>query len=360
MNGYRPADPPGALRGLATRTAIVTLVVAAIVGLLGLIVVAAEVWLLIFAGLLFAVLLSAAADAVSGWLRWSRGPSLALVTIALLLGTGAAGIALWPSVSEQIGQLARDLPAAVRDLRGWLADRAWGEWLLGRADPGRVVPQDAVVSQAGGALTSTARAIGALLVILFVGIYVAAQPGLYHGGLRRLLPTRARARADEVIHEVVAVLRWWLVGKLLSMTVVGVLTTCGLWLLDVPLALTFGMLAAVLTFVPNFGPILSVVPPALLAVASDPRLAAYVVALYLVIQTVESYAVTPLIQRRTVSMPPALTITAQVVLGLLVGVIGVAVATPLTAVAMTAIRRLYVEDLLERHDTTTAGASSPR
>lgn len=360
MNDDRPADRPGALRGLATRTAVVTLVVAAILGMLALIVVAAEVWLLIFAGLLFAVLLSAAADAVSGWLRWSRGLSLALVLVVLLLATCAAGVALWPSISEQVAQLARDLPAAVQDLRGWLADRAWGEWLLGRADPDGVVPQDAVVSQASGALTSTARAIGAFLVVLFVGIYVAAQPGLYHDGLRRLLPTRARARADEVLYEVVGVLRWWLVGKLLSMTVVGVLTTLGLWLLDVPLALTFGLLAAVLTFVPNFGPILSVVPPALLTVVNDPPFAAYVVALYLVIQTVESYAVTPLIQRRTVSMPPALTITAQLVLGLLVGVIGVAVATPLAAVAMTAIRRLYVEDLLEGHDATTAGASSPR
>lgn len=360
MNARRSSDRPGTPRDLATRAAVVTLVAGATVGLLALIIVAAEVWLLIFAGLLFAVLLSAAADAVSGWLRWSRGLSLALGLVALLLATCAAGVALWPSISEQVAQLARDLPAAVRDLRGWLGDRAWGEWLLGRADPDQVVPQDAMVSQASGALTSTARAIGALLVVLFVGIYVAAQPGLYHDGLRRLLPTRARTRADEVIYEVVGVLRWWLVGKLLSMTVVGVLTTSGLWLLDVPLALTFGLFAAVLAFVPNFGPVLSVVPPALIALASDPRLAAYVVALYLVIQTVESYAVTPLIQRRTVSMPPALTITAQVVLGLLVGVIGVAVATPLTAVAMTAIRRLYVEDLLEGHGTTTAGASSPR
>jgi predicted PurR-regulated permease PerM len=109
-------------------------------------------------------------------------------------------------------------------------------------------------------------------------------------------------------------------------------------------------MAAILTFVPNFGPILSVVPPALLALADEPRRAAYVIVLYLAIQTVESYAITPLIQRRTVSMPPALTIAAQVVLGILTGPIGVAVATPLTAAAMTAIRIAYVEDALEHHE----------
>lgn len=88
-----------------------------------------------------------------------------------------------------------------------------------------------------------------------------------------------------------------------------------------PLALTSGLLAAALTFIPNFGPVLALVPPALLALATDPTQAVYVVLLYLAIQTVESYAVTPLIQRRTVSMPPALTITSQIVLGVLVGAI---------------------------------------
>ena len=346
-----------ALRGVAARAAVVTLVAAAVVCLGALLIVAAQVWLLIFAGLLFAVLLSAAADLLSRWSGRDRGPSLAIVLVILMTSIIAAAYVLWPSVSEQADQLARELPAAVRELHAWIAERAWGEWLLGRADPKQVVDSTRVVSQATGALMSAVRAVGGLLVILFVGLYVASQPGIYHHGVRRLVPVRARARVDRVLYEVIGVLRWWLVGKLLSMSLVGVLTTIGLSLLGVPLALTFGLLAAVLTFVPNFGPILSVVPPAILALADDPRRAAYVVLLYLAIQTVESYAITPLIQRRTVSMPPALTITAQVVLGVLVGAIGVAVATPLTAAAMTAIRLAYVEDFLE-HDATDADAPS--
>ncbi|MCL4811849.1 MAG: AI-2E family transporter [Vicinamibacteraceae bacterium] len=336
------------LRTLAARAAVVTLSVVAVVAVTALFVLAAKVWLLMFAGLLVAVLLSAAADAVSRWSGLGRGLSLAAAVIALVLIVVTAALALWPSVSDQVDQLATALPAAVRELRAWMADRAWGEWLLGRADPGQVVRDAGVVGQATGALMSTASAIGGLVLMLFVGIYGAAQPDLYRRGVLRLVPVGARGRIDHVLHEVVGVLRWWMVGKVLSMTVVGVLTTAGLWLLGVPLALTFGLIAALLTFVPNFGPILSVVPPLLLALVDEPRLAAYVVLLYLAIQTVESYAITPLIQRKTVSMPPALTIAAQVVLGILVGAIGVAVATPLAAAAMTAVRLLYVEDLLER------------
>lgn len=243
-------------------------------------------------------------------------------------------------------------------MRGWFEQREWGQWLLGRAEPDQLADGGAIVDQATGVLLSTISALAAFLIILFVGLYVAAQPALYQRGLRRLVPVAGRQRADEVLLEVVSVLRWWLIGKVLSMVLVGVLTTVGLWWLDVPLALTFGLLAAALTFIPNFGPVLSVVPPALLALADDPTRAAYVVALYLAIQMVESYAVTPLIQRRTVSMPPALTILAQLVLGILVGGIGVAVATPLTAAVMTMVRMWYVEDLLEQDAPAELIASS--
>jgi predicted PurR-regulated permease PerM len=339
---------PGDLPLLGRRTAVVVATALAIIAVVAVLVLAAEVLLLVFAGLLCAVLLSSLADALVRISGMGRGVALSLTVLVLLAAAGGTAWALWPSVSEQADQLAKDLPAALRELRGWVEQREWGRWLLGRAEPDQVADGQTIVNQATSVLLTTISALAAALIILFVGLYVAAQPSLYQQGLRRLVPVAGRHRADAVLFEVTSVLRWWLIGKILSMVLVGVLTTVGLWWLDVPLALTFGLLAAALTFIPNFGPVLSVVPPALLALADEPTRAAYVVALYLAIQTVESYAVTPLIQRRTVSMPPALTIMAQIVLGVLVGGIGVAVATPLTAAAMTMVRMLYVEDLLEQ------------
>ena len=336
-------------RRVAARAAMTTGAVVGVVLLVWLLLQAAQVWLLIFAGLLVAVLLSAAADGLAAVTRMPRGLALLVALVLMVLGLSAAAIVLWPSVAEQIDQLYRQLPAAANELRTWVEQREWGRWLLGDADGDRVIDNDMAINQATSVVMQALGGLGALVVILFVGIYVAADPALYHSGLRRLFPVRSRARLDAVVFEVTSVLRWWIVGKLLSMTLVGVLTTAGLWWLEVPLALTFGLLAAVLTFIPNFGPILSVVPPALLVLVDDPMKALWVALLYLAIQTVESYAITPLIQRRTVSMPPALTITAQLLLGLMVGVIGVAVATPLTAAMMTAIRMTYVEEVLESH-----------
>ena len=330
----------------ASRTAVVTGVAAGVLLLVWLLLTAAHIWLLVFAGLLLAVLLSAAADGLNSLTGMPRG--LALSVALTMFGGAVAGLAwlLWPSVSEQVNQLARDLPAAIAELKRWIESHDWGRWLLGRTDTG-TVGNDVALDQATNVVMGTIGGVGSLVVILFIGIYVAADPGIYHRGFRRLFPESRRARLDAVIFDIASVLRWWMVGKLLSMTVVGVLTTIGLWWLNVPLALTFGLLAALLTFIPNFGPILSVVPPALLVLVHDPGKALSVAILYLVIQTVESYAITPLIQRRTVSMPPALTITAQVVLGVLVGAIGIAVATPLVAALMAAIRMTYVEQNLE-------------
>jgi predicted PurR-regulated permease PerM len=131
-----------------------------------------------------------------------------------------------------------------------------------------------------------------------------------------------------------------------SMIVVGLLTAVGLWALGMPLALTLGLLAALLTFIPNLGPTLAVVPAALLALLQSPTKSLYVILLYLVIQAVESYLLIPLVQRQAVSLPPALTITAQVLLGILVGGFGLVLATPLTAAVMVLVRMLYIEDAL--------------
>lgn len=339
-------SPP--LRSLAARSVVVAGSVLAVVAVAALLVVSAQVVLLIFAGLLFAVLLSTAADGLARLSHLPRGAALAVAVLAIVGALAGTAVGLWPSISEEADQLATQLPAAVEELRRWLEQREWGRWIAGRAAPSQVADGTEMVTLAGGVLISWVGALGGLTVMLFVGLYVAAQPELYQRGLRRLVPSAGRNRLDAVLVEVTGVLRWWLVGTLLSMTLVGVLTTVGLWLLGVPLALTFGLFAAVMTFIPNIGPVLSVVPPTLIALADDPDRAWSVLGLYLAIQIIESYAVTPLIQRRTIAMPPALTIASQVVLGLLVGAIGVVVATPLTAVAMTLIRMLYVEDLLER------------
>ena len=200
-----------------------------------------------------------------------------------------------------------------------------------------------IILQTATLFSTTFGFLGSVVVFLFIGIFLAYDPQTYRHGLIQLAPVKYHRSFDLLLKDLTVVLRWWLMGKLLSMAIVGILTTLGLWLLNVPLALTLGLFAAFLTFVPNLGPILSAIPAVLMAVVQSSELALYVVLLYLVIQTFESYLITPLIQNNTLALPPVVIILAQLVMALFTGILGLTLATPLLAVITVVIRKCYIE-----------------
>lgn len=203
-----------------------------------------------------------------------------------------------------------------------------------------------LLAQVTGVFSTALSVIGAIVVIFFVGIYFAAQPGMYTNGIVQLVPLDKRNRVREVLGKIGASLRWWLMGKIVAMVFVGILVWLMLLLLGLPFALTLAVLAAVLTFIPNFGPIISAIPAVLVALMNSPMTAVWVIVLFIAIQAVESYILTPLIQQSAIALPAALTISAQLLLGVFVGGIGLAVASPLAVVVLVLVRSLYVRDLL--------------
>jgi predicted PurR-regulated permease PerM len=168
---------------LGTRTAVVAATVLAVGGIVAILILAAEALLLVFAGLLFGVFLSSLADALARVSGMRRGVALALTALLLLAGTVGTGWVLWPSISEQADQLAKDLPAAFGELRGWFEQREWGRWLLGRAEPDQMPDGGALVNQATGVLLTTISAVGAVFIILIVGVWPknAAESTSAHG-----------------------------------------------------------------------------------------------------------------------------------------------------------------------------------
>ncbi|MBA2321253.1 MAG: AI-2E family transporter [Deltaproteobacteria bacterium] len=306
-----------------------------------------DLLLLGFAGVLLALLLDGLASQVARHTPLGRKTSLAVVCVALLFLAGAVGWVVAPRVAHQVDELARALPPAARTASAGLSQYGWGRALLDE------IPELAsnlgtrkTISQATGALSAVIGVFGSFVVFLVVGLFVAVEPGLYRDGAVRLVPMQHRARAREVLGRVATTLRYWLLGNLVSMTFVGVGIGIGLLALGMPLVLTLALLAALLTLVPNFGPILAAIPAVLLGWTASTNTGLSVAGLYLAIQMVESNVVTPLVQKRTVSLPPALTILAQVGMGMIGGGLGIIVAAPLTAVALVLVRSLYVEDIL--------------
>jgi predicted PurR-regulated permease PerM len=310
---------------------------------------ASDVVLLAFAGILVALFLDGLASWVAAYGRVPARAALALVVCALAAVMGIAGWLIAPAIGDQLAELADRLPRVAAQIEQRLDESRWGRLLVRYLPSAEAVGQSISMQRVGGTLAATLGwTLGTLanvLLVLFIGIYLAADPDRYVRGALRILPPRRRDRAREVLAAIAETLRRWLLGKIAGMLIIGVLTGVGLAIIGVPLALSLGCLAGALNFVPYVGPLVSFVPAALLAFVEGPTTLGWVAALYIVIQGLESYAVTPLIQQRAVALPPAFLITMQVLAGMLLGLLGLLLATPATAAAVVAVRMLYVEPL---------------
>jgi predicted PurR-regulated permease PerM len=195
-------------------------------------------------------------------------------------------------------------------------------------------------------LHSTIAAIAGLLLIIFMAIYIAADPDMYHGGMIRLFPKRHRKRAGEIFSAIADVLRKWLVTQLIAMVTIGAVTTIVLLVLHVKAAFALGVIAGLLEFVPTVGPILSAVPAIAMAFLDSPEKALYVSLAYVGIQFLENHLLIPLLMKGGMDLPPAMTILAQALMALLFGFLGLMCAVPLLAASMVAVKMLYVERVI--------------
>lgn len=322
-----------------------------IIGAVALAVVLFDVLLLAFAGVLFAVFLRTLSDGLSSHARLSSGKALLIVVVVLAAVTVLAIWKIAPDVGHEIDQLIADAPALADDATSSLESYAWGRWLLDRADgTADWLTEPRALGRAATVVGSSIGLLGTGLVLLLVGLFIAIEPSPYRLGILRLVPVARRTKADELMADVWRVLRAWLLGKLVAMAAIFAVTWAGLALLGIPIALTLALLAAALTFIPNFGPVVAAIPAVLLALQQGMTTALAVAGLYAGAQAIESYILTPLIQRKTVSLPPAITLLAQVAMGLIAGGMGLLLATPLMAAILTVARGITppVEDA--QHD----------
>ena len=316
----------------------------------------ADVVLLIFAGTLLAVFLRGFTDVVRDASGLSDRLSLGIVVLLLATLLGLAGIFLGAETATQLEQLGPRMGEAWDKMLETLRSYDWGRTLLSERNLRLLMPEEKWVAHLGGLFSTTVGAVAGLFITLFIGLYGAADPATYRNGLLALFPYRQRERAGELVDEVTHTLRWWLVGTFVKMSIVGSAVSLGLWMLDMPLALALGLIAFLLDFVPYLGPILAVLPALLVAMAMGPEQALHVALLYLGVQAAENYVISPLIDQRSVHLPPAVAIASQVLLGALLGALGVVFATPLAASGIVLLRTLYVEDDVAAPQETEAEA----
>jgi predicted PurR-regulated permease PerM len=348
-------------------------------------------FLVAFLGVLFGLAVSVGVERLER-LHIRRGAGAAIIVIAffgVLVGFGAL---MAPTLHDQSIELRRRLPDAIDRVELWMNTHRTG--FLGlivnsiseapvdtttqvsvpvpgapsSTQPDSISLNATLRHRVGSGfsdvtkflfpfLSSTLSVVSGFVIIVFLAIYIGADPEMYRRGIMHLFPHDRRERAGEVLSGIASVLRKWLVTQLIAMVTIGVISTVVLLLMGVEAAFALGLIAGLLEFVPTIGPILSAIPAVAMGFIDSPETALWVAVAYWGIQFFENHLLIPLLMKGGINLPPALTIFSQALMALIFGFLGLMCAVPLLAATMVAVKMLYVEDVVG--DTQIGPAEDP-
>lgn len=301
-----------------------------------------QVALLLFGSVTVSLFLTGVSDPLARRLHLNRTVTLTATILGLVLILLLILAFFGWRLQAQISQAADLLPQAFQVFVGWVAASPLGARILTDLDQLHLSAVLPTLLQLPSYALSTLAVAADVFLVVIGGIYLAAQPDLYRGGLLRLVSGSARSRLAEVLDESGKLLRKWLLAQLLAMATVGLMVGLGAWAIGVPAPGALGLFAGLAEFVPIAGPVISAIPALLLALLYGVDKAGWTLLLFIVIQQLEGNLLMPVIQRRIVLLPPVLTLFALVSFGLVFGPAGVVMATPLTIVAVVLVNRLYL------------------
>lgn len=314
-----------------------------------------SILLLVFAAILLAVLLSAFADLIG---RYTPIPQQwTLTTATLVVATLVIGflVLFGSQIGGQVSQMLEKLPQAINAAGSRVGISNASEQLEKAISSG---PGPSVLSQAAGFGYTVIGALADLVLVVVSSVYLAADPRLYRRGTVKLLPPSQHDRIFDAMDVTGNALVLWFAGQLVTMTLVGAVSGLAYWWIGLPSPLALGIIAGVTNFVPFLGPLLGAIPALIFAFASDLQTVLWTLGAIFIIQQFEGNVVTPLVQRRAVSMPPALALFSIVVFGFLFGWPGVFLAVPLTVALFVLVKKLWVRQTLGE-ETDVPGEEQP-
>lgn len=300
-----------------------------------------SILLLAFAGVLIAVFFHGFAGLLQRYLHLPRKLSVFVSVIFNLLLIVAFFWFTGSRLQQQVAELSDTLPQTVQQAKEKIQSSAIGGKLLQELESrGSTQKTRKVVGQF---FSSTFGVLSDLYIVLLIGLFFTAQPSVYKKGMIKLLPSKARGKGEELVEEIGNLLKKWIKGQIFGIAFIAVLTGLGLWIVGLPMIFTLALIAGLLNFIPNFGPLIALVPAVLLAFSEGTTTALIVIAMYTGIQIIQSAIEQPLIQKKMINIPPALVIIGQVAMGILGGFWGVLLAAPIVGILMTAVNKLWVD-----------------
>jgi predicted PurR-regulated permease PerM len=290
--------------------------------------------LVLLVTLLLSIIIGAPVDYLSHR-GFGRGWATLAVLGGLILVFGIAGAALVPIIEDQATELAETFPELLENAQQIVVgvQSSLGIETSFRLNPQRLI-DSARSFLSGGTLTTVASVGASVASVLSFGVV---------NGFVALFPADRRQRVREILGEMYRVVQRWFLGQLTSMTLIGLLFTVAMFIIGIPFALLLGIFSGLISFVPFLGPVISVIPPALLALTVNPIDALWVIGAYVIIQAIEGNLIQPIVMSRAVSLHPAVVMFGLLIMGTLFGFVGVFLAIPLTAALNVLLRELWIE-----------------
>lgn len=346
------------------------------IGLICLAIALAILWrfrqivLLLFAAIVIAIALNSVVRRLVNALRVSRSQAVWLTLGLVVLGIGLFVVLVLPLFVSQFEQLLELVPKGFNRLRSWATDflDSPPPWLPEQATETEIPQFSDLISQIvdlggqffGNFFNFFSESLGTLLqllLLLVISIMLLVDPLAYRRLLLRLFPSWYRRRADQILNRCEQALLSWLGGVALSSLFVSTLSFTGLLLLRVPFPFANAVLAGIFNFIPNIGPALSAVFPVVAALSQSFGSSIAVIVLYVLIQNLESYWLSPMLMQKQVSLLPAATLTAQIFFATFLGLGGLILALPLTVVCKTWLEEAWIVDILDRGEVQGNGKS---
>jgi predicted PurR-regulated permease PerM len=298
------------------------------------------------------ILICASALLVSGLLglgaeplvRWLRLPPRIALVISTLVIFAVLGGAAYLFGSRMVNEL-HDVIQRAQSGQGTIANSIQSSD-VGREILGHIRNRVDIVGFLPRVFSLSAAFVGGIVIAVVAGIFFAAQPRLYLSGLVQLFPPHPRPEADETVQYVGRALRFWLLGQLIQMLLIGGISTVAVWLIGLPSPLALGLIAGLAEFVPLVGPLVSAIPAILVAATQSPHAVVWTIITYTLIHQAEGHLITPVIQRYMLVIPPAVILLGIVAIGSLFGPAAIPLASPLAVIVFVLINKLYVSDTL--------------
>ncbi|MFD2874701.1 AI-2E family transporter [Mucilaginibacter ximonensis] len=305
--------------------------------------VAFDILLMVLAGSLIATYFHGLGDAIQRRSKLTRKPAMIIAVAITIIFVGTLFWFMGTKISAQVAELSNTLPHTINNVRSKLSQTSWGQSIL-KNFSGDSTSQK-MMSTAQGFFSTTFGVLGDIYIILFLGIFFTANPSLYKDGILVLVPHSRKKLGKHILDRVSLSLKGWLKGTLFSMLCVTILIGTALSIVGMPVALILALITGLLEMVPSIGSLVAMIPGVLLAFTVSTNMAILVAIIYITSQTIVANIITPLIQKKMINLPPALTLISQLIMGSVSGALGVILAVPLLAIMIILVDELYVKKI---------------